>query len=409
MNSTARYQRLARAARAWSPSAPVDRLALFAGRLSQMHDVIGAVSQRGQHVALYGERGVGKTSLANVIAEVYEQFEPEEGPVKTAMVNCNSEDTFNSLWRNVCREFPIDEDLGEDDLSPEDVRYLLSSIGGSSVVVIDELDRMDDDVSLSLLADTVKTLSDHAVPATLLLVGVAGSVEGLIGEHASVERALVQVEMPRMSVAELGEIIDTGCLRAELTIASDAKDRITLLSEGLPHYTHLLAHFGAQHTVSDDRFEITLGDAHKAIDQAVEKHTIKSEYQTATRSPRTDTLFADVLLACALAPKDELGFFAAGSVREPLFKIVGKRYEIPAFARHLNKFTDPARGSVLQKVGEPRRFFYRFANPLLQPYVILNGISTGRLDAAYLDELQREQQEAVDVAATVPNEPPRPI
>jgi hypothetical protein len=370
-----------------------------------MHDVIGAVSQRGQHVALYGERGVGKTSLTNVIREVYAKLDVEEGDFKTAMVNCNSEDTFSSLWRNVFRELDVE---GPEDASSEDVRYVLSRIGDRSLIVIDELDRMDDDDSLSLLADTVKTLSDHIVPATLLLVGVASSVEGLIGEHASVERALVQIEMPRMSVTELAEIIDKGCQRAELTVAADARDRITLLSEGLPHYTHLLAHFAAQHTVSDDRFEISLGDVHKAIDQAVEKHTIKSEYQTATRSPRTDTLFAEVLLACALAQKDALGFFSAGAVREPLFKIVGKRYEIPAFARHLNKFTDPARGSVLQKVGEPRRFFYRFANPLLQPYVILTGISTGRLDAKYLDELQRGQEAADDLASDVPNEPPRP-
>jgi len=37
--------------------------------------------------------------------------------------------------------------------------------------------------------------------------------------------------------------------------------------------------------------------------------------------------------------------------------IKGKPYDIPAFARHLNAFTESTRGAVLQKAGEPRRFF----------------------------------------------------
>ena len=45
------------------PSAPVDEKALFAGREEQVRRVIDAIFQRGQHVMIYGERGVGKTSL----------------------------------------------------------------------------------------------------------------------------------------------------------------------------------------------------------------------------------------------------------------------------------------------------------------------------------------------------------
>ena len=36
-------------------------------------DTVAAINQRGQHVVLYGERGVGKTSLANVMAEVLKE------------------------------------------------------------------------------------------------------------------------------------------------------------------------------------------------------------------------------------------------------------------------------------------------------------------------------------------------
>ena len=53
-------------------------------------------------------------------------------------------------------------------------------------------------------------------------------------------------------------------------------------------------------------------------------------------SPRKDNLYAKVLLACALAPVDEMGYFGASDVREPLSEMMGKQYEIASFVRHLS-------------------------------------------------------------------------
>ena len=50
---------------AFSPGAPIDDLNLLAGRAKQIDQMLDAVLQRGQHAILYGERGVGKSSLAN--------------------------------------------------------------------------------------------------------------------------------------------------------------------------------------------------------------------------------------------------------------------------------------------------------------------------------------------------------
>jgi Cdc6-like AAA superfamily ATPase len=383
MNEPPKLQRIARVAQAFTPSAPVDRLALFAGRFAQINDVVSAVTNRGQHAALYGERGVGKTSLANVLAELFAL--PDLPDYQAALVNCNTEDSFESLWRNVFRDLSVaDAEVA----GPEDIRVSLARLDPPALIVIDELDRLDDDEALTLLADTVKTLSDHGVASTLVLVGVGHSVGDLIGEHQSVARALVQVEMPRMSREELREIMAKCCARAGITAAPQATEKIVFLSEGLPHYTHLLGLYAGQRAVQDDRAEITLGDVDAAIPQAVAKHTIKSDYLKATRSTRADTLYPKVLLACALAQKNELGFFTAGAIRDPLEMIHGKRLEIPAFARHLKQFLEPGRGSVLEREGEERRYFYRFADPIMQPYVILSGLSDGLLTDEQLSELQ---------------------
>ena len=55
---------------AFSPAAPINEYSLFAGRPDQVREIIAAINQRGQHVMLFGERGVGKTSLANVLKDV---------------------------------------------------------------------------------------------------------------------------------------------------------------------------------------------------------------------------------------------------------------------------------------------------------------------------------------------------
>lgn len=118
------------------------------------------------------------------------------------------------------------------------------------------------------------------------------------------------------------------------------------------------------------------------------QESIISSYHKATSSAR-ENLYEQVLLACALAPTDDLGYFAAVDVREPLSAIMGKPYDIPAFARHLNALSGTGRGPVLQKAGATRKFRFRFLNPLLQPYVIMRGLASGMISTEMLGVVSR--------------------
>lgn len=390
-------QRLTLLSQAFSPSAPIDQKALFSGRLSQLMDVVNAINQKGQHAILFGERGVGKTSLARVISRILGGAGQASGhPLITVSINCDSTMDFSSLWQKIAREITVSGNtpgigftaspsqtgsslaaLLPAKVTPDDIRHLFSRLG-KCLIVIDELDRITDQDTATLLADTIKNLSDHAVDTTVLLVGVADSVDTLVKEHRSIERALVQVRMPRMSMPELFEIIDKGMQKANMTIDDEAKKRIATLSQGLPHYTHLLALYAAQRVVATERSNVDLADVRTAIDTALAKtqQSIISVYHKATNSPR-ENLYPQVLLSCALAQPDSLGYFAAVDVRGPLSKIMKKPYEIPAFSQHLNAFCEPSRGPVLQRTGTARRYRFRFENPLMQPYVVMDGIRKG--------------------------------
>lgn len=382
--------RLQKLATSFSPSAPIDQQALFSGRMGELVDVINAINQKGQHVILFGERGVGKTSLARVISALAASNGQR---IPGASVNCDPTTSFSSLWHKVMRAIPLvsqKQGVGfsspatvevtplsahlPQEVTPDDVRHIFSQLG-KMLIVIDEVDRLEDKKVTQLLADTIKTLSDHAVDTTLILVGVADSVDALIQEHQSVERALVQVRMPRMSRTELSQIIDKGLENAQMTIVPTARSKIVNLSQGLPHYTHLLAQNAAQRAAATNRTEVTPEDVRTAIDSALAKaqQSIIGAYHKATNSPR-ENLYPQVLLACAMAKQDNLGYFAAVDVRQPLSNIMKKSYDIPAFSQHLNKFCEVERGPVLQRTGTVRRYRFRFVNPLLQPYVLMDGI-----------------------------------
>ena len=396
------------AGRVFTPTTPIDERALFAGRRRQLQKVTDVINQKGQHAVIFGERGVGKTSLSNVLSSFLAS--PRNGVVLSPRVNCDSQDTFESVWRKVLaqitrfranrtgftpdntpRRRPVAQELPSP-VTPDAIREMLSNLalGSLPILIIDEFDRLPQNVKASF-ADTIKSLSDHAINATVILVGVADTINDLIKEQQSVERALVQIRMPRMSNSEIGEIIDNGLQRLGMTIAPNAKARITALSQGLPHYTHLLARDSARSALALSSLHITLQIVDEAIRKALEdaQQSIQSAYHKATMSPRKNNLFGDVLLACAVAETDELGFFAAQDIRGPMQVVTGKKYDIPSYAQHLNDFCDVKRGPILEKTGAKRRFRFRFVNPLMQPYVIMQGFAAGKLNGFQFPESQK--------------------
>jgi len=391
----------------FSPAAPITEQQLFAGRQGQMDNLLHAIEQVGQHAVIFGERGVGKTSIAATMAA---NLRGTDLPVLTT---CDSTDSFSSIWRKTLEEIAVVHELPgvgfapqasevlataadrlplDRDLTPNDVRKIAQEFDrfGDVIIVIDEFDNLDDGEAKGLFADTMKILSDRRLSTTLVLVGVADNVEELIAEHQSVERAIVQIPMPRMSTLELKEIIDR-IDNVGMSITEEAKERITRLSQGLPHYTHLLSKAAALAADERDSHLIEIGDVDKATEVAMQnaQEGIIRSYYRATMSSQ-GTLYPQVLLACALTRGDDLGYFSAADVRAPLAAILGKPIETRSFSRHLNQLSDQEaeRGTVLQKIGPPRKLRFRFLNPLLQPFVIMKGLADGLVDGETLQQFR---------------------
>src|SRR4051794_17588267 len=114
----------ARAAKVFKPRTPITTRELFAGRWNELTAVADAVNQTGLHVVIYGERGVGKTSLANVIDPTIwtlDRFgkDGQEVPVRVVVKTvATSGDTFSSIWQKLLTDITLEDDRPTVGLAP---------------------------------------------------------------------------------------------------------------------------------------------------------------------------------------------------------------------------------------------------------------------------------------------------
>ncbi|MCX6828609.1 MAG: ATP-binding protein [candidate division Zixibacteria bacterium] len=395
MDEQIRQEKLSRLANVFSPTAPIISSNLFFGRLDHLNQILEAAKERGQHVVLYGERGVGKTSLANIIESRFSK-------VLIAKVTCNRNETYDNIWRKILKkisfiqkstgigfevvesEKKVQLDLfldGRNEVKPDDIADIFEYVKNPIIFIFDEFDSMQSPQIRTRFTDTIKALSDNASNVTIIIVGIAESVTELIGEHPSIERCLKQVKLPRMSDAELGEIIDNGLRVLEMSVHPLIRSKIIRFSQGFPHYTHLLAKYAGKiaiesgaSVIDDIHFDAAVSDA---IDNVQE--SVRSDFQKAILTSKERSMFENVIYACALASGDEYGTFRALDLALPLQKLTGKPVGLNAYIYNLGKLCQEERGAIIQKIGQVKRYRYRFRNPLLKAFVTLRLYQKGSI------------------------------
>ena len=210
--------------------------AVFAGRQPQRERLLRAVFEPGRHAVVYGARGIGKTSLANIMSHTLsaEGGAAEDSLRLTTRVPCTREDTFDSVWRALAREASIVPIAGADTVverastttrmaidtadaifdhpgivSPADVERTFRH-ATRAVLVFDEFDTLLDRESRSAFADTIKMMSDSGTGPTVVLIGVGADIGTLIEDHESIQRCIQQIPMPAMSDEETRALVSNG-------------------------------------------------------------------------------------------------------------------------------------------------------------------------------------------------------
>jgi Cdc6-like AAA superfamily ATPase len=389
----------------FTPSTPITIAELFAGRQRQMFRIVDAIGERGRHVILFGERGVGKTSLAQIVPYI---IPAPISRIRFCRIQCYPVDTFSSICGRIFKEIRFFADIGEGEkehdvseiyggnIQPDDLLREMSRFTENDipVVVIDEFNEISDEQAPILLANAVKALSDAGINVTMIVVGVADNVTHLIKHHESIARCTEEILMPRMDTGELREILDKRLGSLGMKIAGDARWKVINLSKGLPAYVHALGKLACFAALDRREIEVTEDDVDSAIHAFImsSDQTFKDAYEDAVRSNQPGNLFRHVLTACAVAPTDESGYFTPVAVRQPLTSVLKRPVEIANFQNHLAEFADAKRGRILQRIGTKRAYRFRFRQPAMQPYVIMKGIADEILDESARRALSYPEQ-----------------
>lgn len=292
---------------AFTPHTPVVD-DLFCGRMKEIESIFEGLSEKGNHIVLFGDRGVGKTSLARYSCRKYGETENTDTNI---MVSCCANDTFQSVIEKVFTELGIELveavqrgsgarfDAKCLEYSREKSRTIINTNKTDNptwvanklkdkegVVIIDEFDTIKDSKEKQKFSTLMKNLSDNSSNLSLLIVGISLSVDDLIEGHRSIDRCLSQVYLKRMTDDELLSIIHKGENRTGLKFNEDVKKKIVEKSLGFPYYVHMLALEASKNAVLSERKEINNEDYENGLNNTIKKidHSLSEMYKEAIGS-----------------------------------------------------------------------------------------------------------------------------
>lgn len=356
---------------ALSASQPVIQRERFAGRFDTLARLIAAIEQQRAHVVLYGERGIGKTSLIHIFAGT-----AREARYLVLYGSCGVEARFDDMFRAFAEQIPLlyhasvsptaneqehhrsfADLIGEHPVDPRELAELFGEIVGTRVIlVLDEYDRVADPAFRRDVAELIKNLSDRAARMQLILTGVASNLEELIGFTPSIRRNIVGLAVGPMPPEELLEILERAESASGLSFSPDARELVVRMAAGSPYLTRLLGGRAAGRALDDRRSSIGAEDVVAATESVLSEwnEALPRRVQLQLQQPDVREAWHG-LIAAARASGTPDGWFTADDLSSEL---PGESRE--AALRLLERFLAPT--DLFDRVadGEGRDSRFRF-------------------------------------------------
>jgi uncharacterized protein len=390
-----------------SPTTPIRSPEHLRGRERKLEDIRRALVQPGRNIFVFGDRGVGKTSLAQTAA-----FEHQSASNKPIFVGCDASSTFYSVAQEIAarlldHEFNLTktskqtkggfsskpltvEHQRATELGPvqrptsvnEALHMLAQSAGKHStqpVIVIDEFERVIAAEDRALFADLIKQAGDQSAPFKIIFCGVASSLEQLLDAHHSCYRYLVSVQLERLLPGPRFQIINAASEAVGVTIEHSSLSRISAISDGFPHYVHLITEKLLWEIFSDESpINISTPQHYlQAVRSAVEdiEPKLKATYEKATLKYSVNEEYEGILFA--IADHHELKRRSADIF--DLYCSLMRAHDRQPISR--GKFTQ--RINALKKDNHAciltgsRQGWYEFTEPVMRGYVRLRAEDQG--------------------------------
>jgi Cdc6-like AAA superfamily ATPase len=411
---------IAQVENAFQPAKGVDSATRFAGRKDAVRESHYGLVAQGAHIAIVGNRGIGKTSLARQIINIASGDNtlltklgvPHDRKLDFLSIYfaCgnsikNTTDLLERLltstsclaeWiydvpkaskvvRGYSPKFGANllgaevslsgEKKTETTIEPAISSHSIDAVFTNAVaaiveqrvstdgilIVIDEFDQIADPTGF---ASFLKSLATNVPQVKFCIVGVAQDIQYLMKEHQSSDRLFAGaiIALPSMSVGELKEII----VIAEQTIdqyvvfSPEAGDRVAMLAQGHPYMVHLIGKYALRSAYQSDQRTISataIDETVKAIADRGADPVLEGRYKKAVASSEQREI---VLKAFAETQAADGEVWTTNAYKVALDQGVDNA------SQYVGQLVTAEYGSEIEKL---RERYYRFHDSLFSAYV----------------------------------------
>ena len=347
---------------AFTPSHPVADSRLFAGRRRLLDKVVSLLEDQHLHLVLYGDRGIGKTSIMRVIAEL-----AREAEYYVSYTSCGKDTRFDGLIRGLANRIPLlyhgeydptdgaveggetlESLFHSGEVTVADATAVFEHLHGTQFLfLLDEFDRVESSSVREQIAELIKNLSDRGVPVQFVIAGVASNLTALFSHIPSIRRNLIGMPVTRLELEETEQLLDLGAERSNLTFGKAAKAKLVSWSHGLPYIAQLIALHASISAIKRSSETIEVKD--------VESAGLEAEIEIGLRlSEATRSLI-----------EEECRDWRFEALKELAIEAINGKDELPeAMLDRLDKTTRDA--LIIERNGSPR-----FSEEAAIPYILL--------------------------------------
>jgi hypothetical protein len=378
------------------------------GRSKQLDQISRAFASDGKQVFIYGERGVGKTSLAKTAAIIHQSSDNEP-----AIVSCEGSSTFSQIMEDVAVAcLPPDSlmrklstskalNIGVKGLSLEMaqqiengsvppvtninraiaiLKYIAQMHSRQPVVIIDEFDRIEEPSQKRSFAEFIKQISDQDLPIKFIFCGISKDIESLIGQHFSAGRYMAPVELGPLPHDALWQIFDHAEHVFGIEIDRELKIRAGRIADGYPYFMHLIGDCLVWNMYAEQpKADVATPELfERSVQQAVEdaEPMLRDCYDTATKKYVNED-YHEILWAVSAVrvfPKkwDEIyeRYYRDGILALQSDRVLPK----DQFYKRILKLTKPSHGEILRT---NETGWYAFRENVVRSYVRLRAVEAG--------------------------------
>jgi len=393
-----------------TPSKEITTPERLFGRERRLKEIERSFGSEGRNIFIYGDRGVGKTSLAVTAA-----FLNNDSAHEPIYVPCGSNTSFPDVLgaiatqhlptakRNDQRKWSGGFSFGVANVGNiganlshetrpnasrpvniiealEVLKLVAKSRPGRCIIVIDEFDRITNDADKTLFSELIKNTATLDGDVRFIFCGIGRSIEEIIGAHPSSGRYFEPIELEKLHHNFLWDIINQVCVRTKVDVPDEIKMRIGIVSDGFPHFVHLIGQcmFWAIH--DDPELVSMCGRRHYEIGirGALQKTepTLRMAWQKATEKTKNNSQYEEALWA--LADKSEtrrrIPDIFDRSYRRIMLSRNGSTMDQKTLNARLLTLRKPTHGQVVVGYGSG---YFAFRESVLRGYARLKAETEG--------------------------------